>query len=171
MSSLLLPLVYGFFLGGQAMAAEPTLSTPTVEADGTVRIEMMVSSTPAEVRAILEDPVRACKLSPDVATATRGATSGPCTELNVSARAPGSTLDYRSSRCRTATGWRESLVESDAFTRMDSEWTVESTEAGTKVVLRVRTAVTGLPDFLVRSSVTRSVSATATNLLIALGVR
>ncbi len=152
--------------------AQGTMGAPTVDADGSVRVEMLVSCTPAEVQALLADPIRAHSLSPDIASISRGSTSGACTELNISAKAVGgSTMDYRAQRCRTALGWRESLVESSSFTHMDTEWTVESTDAGTRVVLRVRTAVTGLPDFLVRSSVSRGVSTTATNLLIALGVR
>ena len=78
---------------------------------------------------------RMASSSPEVlAFEPEGEPAGGCQVYAVKTKGLWSPLTYRSKRCRTTTGYRDTLIESDAFKTMTSEWTVTAAgEGATKI--------------------------------------
>lgn len=153
---------------GSAQAAEPVLNCQTLS-DGSVQVRTVIAAgdaTPEEIRAIVLDPVRCGQLVPDVVRTEVVARRGACEELVTTTRVPGSTLDYRSLRCRTQEGSQESLIESDYMTSFRSEWEVRQVEGGTEVTIRIRTTLNlPVPSAMVRMGLQTSMKTTMLNLI------
>jgi hypothetical protein len=153
------------FLFRVAMAQEPTCTT-TINPDGSVQVQAIVPASEAEIRAVLSDPVRCSSLAPDVVRVQVMASRGNCSEVVTTTRIPGSTMDYRSLRCRTSTGWNDTLIEGDVMEEFQAQWELRAVEGGTEVTFRVRTVLDlPIPSYLVRTGMQSSVKATMLNLI------
>lgn len=152
-----------------ALATEPT-TTPSVSttynSDGSITVQTVLPASEAELRTILQDPVRVAKLAPDVVAARVVAMQGNCTEVLTTTRVPGTTMDYRSLRCATANGWKDTLIEGDMMQEFQAEWSLRAVDGGTEVTFRIRTVLDiPVPTTIVRSGMASSVKATMTNLI------
>ncbi len=124
-----------------ALAGEPRVD---VHADGAVVGRITVPASAADIRLVVDDPVRCGSLSPEVVSLTTAPPQGDCQELFTETRGLFRPLRVRSQRCRTADGWEEALIESDDFSQYASSWSLHEVDGQTEVTLRVRTEV-GLP--------------------------
>ena len=147
-----------FALGSRANEPVADIST-----SATV-LHQYLDATETDVRAILADARTSTELAPEVLN-VQEAPSGSCSLLDVTTRGPGSPMHYRALRCPTAWGWRTSLVSSDDFHSLETEWHVTPTRSGTAVTYRVQGELKKpIPEFLVRRGLERSARATLENL-------
>lgn len=126
-----------------------------------------VPCAPEAVIAWLSDPVRALRLSPDVASASLVSQGGDgCSTLDVEARSPLSLLRYRILRCPTATGYTERLLVGDDFLSNDASWVVVATPTGSHVRLTIAVETNlPVPGALVDRATLRSARATMAHLV------
>ena len=119
---------------GRAGAGEPA---PTVRAvDGGYVASIVVSASPEAVRAVLADAGDLGLRTADVLS-VEVVPRDACVEVHVSTRGLTRPLTYRALRCPTASGYRESLLETGDFKKYESEWRIESFEGGSRVSFRV----------------------------------
>jgi hypothetical protein len=146
-----------------ARSQDPAL---TVDAAGEVRVVVDVAATPAQVLAVLADPVVAGRLPPEVLSVAPR-TRGTCTELGVSVEGPWSPLTYTSLRCPTATGYHYALVKSEDLSAYEAEWSVvASPSGGATVTYRLLTEVNlPVPHRLVQNGVVKSARETIRRLV------
>lgn len=136
-----------------AVATEPRVH---LEPDGTLVGEVVVDASVHAVRALLDDPSFPAGRSPDVLhVESRG--RGDCRDVEIQTRGVFRPLRLLTRRCRTDSGWRESLVESESFTDYEVEWSAVSVDEGTAVTVHSLTQVDlPVPDQAVRSRERRS---------------
>jgi len=109
---------------GAALAAEPQVS---IGDDGLLHGAMVIEAPPEAVLAVLEDAERMAGWSKDVlAFDPVGEPAGGCQVYAGKTRGLWSPLTYKTKRCRTTEGFRDTLVESDSFSVMSSEWKVRA---------------------------------------------
>jgi hypothetical protein len=167
--AFLLALVFGSSL---AFADEPAVScAPT--ADGAVQVQAVVPASEANIRAYLDSAVRCGTLAPGVlkveVVAPRG--SG-CEEIVTTTKVPGSTMDYRSMRCRTSTGYKDTLMDSETMQDFYAVWNLRTVEGGTEVTVKVKTVLDlPVPTYLVNVGLQSSLKATMLNLISAMGAK
>ena len=137
---------------------DPTMS---VDADGTIVTQVNVQATPAQVRAMLADPVATTWLSKEVRSVD-ATPRGACSEVHATvSAAPLADMQYSSLVCPTATGFRQTLLSSPDLSQMSSEWTLSPSAGGTSITYRLHSQINGpLPEAFVRPSVERSALAT-----------
>ena len=132
---------------------EPLLQS---EEDGAVVTRLLVPAPESEVRRVLSDPRAFGRLTPDV-FALDVRPSGPCQELRADTRGLLEPLHFSTLRCPAGTGWRESLVASDSFTRYDAEMQLKPVEGGTRVTYRLAVGIDlPVPQLVVSRNVKRS---------------
>ena len=145
-----------------ALAAEPTIATSS---DGTVVGRVLVDAPEAEVRELLSNPQAVRSMQPEV-RAVQSTPSGSCQVVDVKTDGPLNTLDYKALRCPTTKGWRETLLQSDDFNALETEWRLTPTPNGTQVEYRVRTELDmAVPDALVQRGVQKTVGRTLVELV------
>lgn len=145
--------------------------TATVQPDGSVRVEVILPVEPSAVNRVLQDPVKCGRFTPDVVGVQVVGQRENCMETVTSTRGPGSTIDYRSLRCQTSTGVRDTLVSSESYDIYRSEWKLEAVEGGTRVILTSHVSLSlPIPDFAVRAAMQQSMPVTMMNLVSALGL-
>ncbi|MBW1877529.1 MAG: SRPBCC family protein [Deltaproteobacteria bacterium] len=146
------------------VAAEPEIEV-LEEADGTVRVEVVVAHSVAEVRTLVDDPVTSAALTPEILS-VEVAPGEPCQEITTRSRGLFRPLTYTVQRCPAADGWTEVLLRSDDFDDYWSEWVVRPSEEGTRVTFRIRSDPNlPVPRSLVRKGIRRSATRTVENLL------
>jgi hypothetical protein len=149
-----------------AVAAEPVPPpTVTVQPDGTVICRAFIAANEQEVRAALQDPVKAALMTPDVhsATATK---AGDCVRMKVETRGLWSPLKYTALRCPEKSGWRTTLETSEDFSAMESSWKLVPQEGGTDVELSVKSSPNlAVPKALITKTTQKSVLTTVKALL------
>lgn len=107
-----------------ALGAEPQVA---FQDDGLLHASMTVDAPAEAVLKILEDAARMGRWSKDVlAMDAVGEPAGGCQVYAVKTKGLWNPMTYTQKRCRTAEGYRDQLVESDSFKRVESEWTVVS---------------------------------------------
>jgi hypothetical protein len=107
-------------------------SVTVVENDGMVRASVVVGAPYAEVLAMVRDPSETAAMSPEGTFQVAPAAAG-CFDIEFTARTWLASVWHRSLSCPTSSGMRMSLVESDTFRALSSEWAVRSLSTGTEV--------------------------------------
>lgn len=145
-------------------AAEPEVEVVVAD-DGTVRAEVVVPHTIAEVRAVVDDPEASAGLVPEILSIE--VTPGePCQEVATRSRGLFRPLTYTARRCPTADGWTQVLVRSDDFDDYWSQWTVEPMGEQTRVTFQIRSdPKLPVPRSLVQKGTRESAAHTIENLL------
>jgi len=115
-----------------ASAAEPTKAS-----DGSICMRVIIPASEADIRQQIDTANEANSLVGS-AKITGSEKVGDCERLTY--KTPGliTSLTYTAMRCPTASGWEETLVESDSFTDNRSSWTLRPVEGGTEIDYRVR---------------------------------
>ncbi|TNE84108.1 MAG: hypothetical protein EP330_30810 [Deltaproteobacteria bacterium] len=145
----------GMFLTSSAFAADPVVSS---SADGTVKGSVVLNVSPAEAMAALENPELARTINPDVVALQQLATTGDCTDLDISTRGMWRPLKMKARRCKTATGFHETLLESDDFTVQEATWTVSEHPDGALLEYTLKSEPNlPVPRSLVQDNMRRSV--------------
>lgn len=122
-----------------------------------------VPRSPDQVRAVLADPAWVATTDGGGTVVTVEERGDPCLVMKVVSPSFLKDVVYRVRRCTTPTGYREDLVESDAFETYSVAWDVEPLGAGSTVryTLKMRTRWP-VPQFVVddqaRKGVTRMLS-------------
>jgi len=151
-------LVGGLLACGSARASDAPRAT--IQTDGSVVVTCTVQQTEADVRDVLRDGATASRLSPDVID-VNAAQRGRCEELKVQTRGFLHPFSFRSLRCPTTTGWKETLLTSEDFERVESEWQLSPEAEGTRIVYRIASVVSApIPQSAVVENVKRSATAT-----------
>ncbi|MFZ5480137.1 MAG: SRPBCC family protein [Myxococcota bacterium] len=109
-----------FLFARVALAAEPITMTE------------VLPSPPDAVRAALAEAMAAGPMAPDVLSLEVLA-RGRCDTLRATVGSRWAPMSYVYERCPTATGWREALVQSDAFDAYEITWELLPDAAGTRV--------------------------------------
>lgn len=148
----------------QAHAADPTINT-TNTSDGGVEVQMVIPATEAQVRAALADPVQAGRFTPDVVGVRVVQVQGNCDDVVTTTRVMGATMDYRSMRCHTSNGIKDTLIESSFMESYSTEWSLRTVEGGTEVTLHIRNILNlPVPTAIVRAGMASSMKTTLLNL-------
>ncbi len=160
------PILLGSHLCTKALAggdeARPDIS---YSEDGAVVAALTLPYPESQVRQILADPIGSANLNPDVISVQVESRSR-CDNLFTRTRGLLHSLTFRSRRCPTAKGWSESLVQSEDFLSMESEWAISETPQGTRIVLKVVTVLTfPVPEVLLKRGVLHSVKSMMNNLV------
>lgn len=114
-------LVLGCFLATSAFASEPVVSS---DDQGVVNGSVVVPVSPEAAIEMLKNPELALSINPDVVSLDTLSSSGGCTDLAISTRGMWRPLKMKTRRCRTATGYTETLLESADFSSQEATWTV-----------------------------------------------
>lgn len=148
------PLLAPLLLAAAAHAADVQ-----VLADGAVQGRMTLEADADAVLSLLDDSAALAATSPDVraAQATR---AGACDAVELTVKGLFSPFEVHTRRCRTATGWEETLVRSEVFSAWEAAWDVRDRPGGgSEVTYRVRTELDlPVPAGIVRSRTARSVA-------------
>ena len=146
---------FGMFLASSALAGEPTVSS---DADGTVRGAVVLAMSPDEALSALSDPELARSINPDVVALQRLATTGACTDLDISTRGMWRPLKMKARRCETANGFRETLLESEDFAAQEATWTVTEHPEGALLEYTLKSEPNlPVPRALIQDNMRRSV--------------
>lgn len=132
---------------GRALAGEPPAVLPALDSDGYWSGRMVVPVSVAAVSALVEDPLVAARYSPDI-TSTEYLTRGACDTLRAET---GGTIpvSYDYTRCRTADGWKETLLHSSFLSTYEVRWHFTPVSEGTQVDYGVKIGTHfPTPDFL-----------------------
>jgi hypothetical protein len=130
MSSAGVSVVWLVLFAG-AHAAEPPAISPGLDSDGFWSGSIVVPATPAEVAALVEDPIQSARYSPDIET-TAYVARGVCDTLRAAlSGAIPVTYDYK--RCRTSNGWHETLLSSELLSVYEVKWSFSPAPGGTQV--------------------------------------
>ncbi len=126
------------------LAALLLWATPGLAADAAPRVERVgdgwqatleLPASPDAVRRILAD-ARDLTLRPPDVLSVEVTPRDTCQEIRGRTRGLFRPLTYRTLRCPTATGYRESLLEVGDFKVYDAEWRIEPVEGGSCVTFR-----------------------------------
>lgn len=119
-------------------AAETAHAPPQVHAadDGSVVGRVIVDASPAEVLAVLAQATVVAAWAPAV-TDVRTTPRGRCETMELSMRGWIVPMRVQATRCPTAEGYTQQLVDSNVFTTWSAEWTVRATPHGTEVAYRL----------------------------------
>ncbi len=132
---------------------EPLIQT---EEPGTIVTRLLVPATEAEVRAVLDDPYAFASFTPDVQELDVQ-TRGRCKLLRFRSRGFIDSFQYSTQRCPSATGWVETLLESDDFTRYDADIALEPVVGGTAITYKLSVGIDiPVPDVVISKNVKRS---------------
>jgi hypothetical protein len=146
------------------VADEPEVAVEE-EADGTVRVEVVVPHSVADLRSVVDDPESSAALTPEILS-VEVAPGEPCQEVTRRSKGLFRPLTYTAQRCRTASGWTEELLHSDDFDDYWAEWAFEPSDGETRVTYRVRSDPNlPVPRSLVRKGMRQSAAKTVENLL------
>lgn len=130
-----------------------------VDADGTVVGRMLIEADESDVREAISS-VQRTNVSANVLE-QRFLPDGGCTSIFRKTRGMFSPMEMNTRLCPTATGWRESLVDSSDFSAYESEWVLRPSGAGTELQLRVRSEINlAVPSALVRRGTAQGVRET-----------
>lgn len=135
-----------------------------VHANGAVSAELELDASMDATLAWISSPDRAIADSPEV-IGVQTVADGACQLVAVTAKGFLSPIVYRARRCPTATGWTESLLDSEDLATHEIEWVVEPGPQHTRVRLKVRVLPRiSVPQSFVVRAVKKSVSATLARL-------
>ncbi len=152
----LLCVLAGLSLSAGALAQTPNEPLVQTEEPGTIITRTLVPATEAEVRAILDDPYTFVGFTPDVQSMDVQA-RGRCKQLSFVSRGLFEPLHYSTQRCPSAGGWRETLLESDSFTRYDADIQLLPVAGGTHIIYRLSVGIDlPVPDLVISKNVKRS---------------
>jgi hypothetical protein len=129
-----LGVLAALFIAGVASAGP---SEAVVDREGYVQVQMDVPYSQEEVLAYLSDAGRTMRLGQEI-TEVQTDPDGQCTRMRVTTHGFAQTMHFLARRCPIADGWRSTMLESPDFKRHDIEWRVASTDAGSRVTMRVR---------------------------------
>ncbi len=144
---LLLPLALVLASTGAITAA-----TPAAAGDHSAKIHVWtkhtdqgyivavarVPATAEKIREFISDGERAHNLAPTTIKATKTADDGTCQRMHLKVRGVFSPFEIDTRRCRTAKGFRETMVASDDFDFYDVEWVIEPAGEYSMVSFRAR---------------------------------
>lgn len=116
-------------------------SSPAVSDDGTIEVTVLAPGSIAEVRQALEDPLTRARLFPSVHDARVIARNGACVDLRMTTDGVSEPFVYDMRSCRTAQGWKDSLLSSTDLDSLDATWQLHSTDAGVEVKYRLKVAL------------------------------
>jgi hypothetical protein len=151
-----------FTLAHSTTATAQTPDEPLVQSEepGTIVTRLLVPAPEHEVRALLEDPEAFARFTPDVEGLEVQA-RGRCKLLMFDSRGLFDTLHYSTLRCPSERGWRETLFESEDFTRYDADMQLESVPGGTNIIYRLSVGLDlPVPDIVISRNVKRSAKLT-----------
>jgi carbon monoxide dehydrogenase subunit G len=139
-----------------AIAQTPDEPLVQTEEPGTIVTRLLVPAPVHEVQAILDDPYTFVAFTPDVQSMDVQ-TRGRCKLLRFQSRGLFESLHYSTQRCPSASGWRETLLESDSFTRYDADIALLPEGDGTQIVYRLSVGIDlPVPDVVISKNVKRS---------------
>lgn len=141
-----------------------------VQPDHSVVGTVEVSRPAAEVRGRLADPAWIAAADGGGTTVTVESRAGDCLTMQSVTPSIIKTIRYRVSRCTTPTGFREELVDSDAFEAYAVEWAVtESAPGAARIRYTIRTDTTLMvPQFVVDQQTQKGVQRMLDHLAAAL---
>jgi hypothetical protein len=148
------------------LAAPATPSAPVVQADSSVRTDVVIAATPATIRAVIADPRVAARLSDHIVRVDVLGKDGACDLVEVTCKGLASTLAYTVRRCPTPDGFTEALVRSDDFDAQRTEWHLQAVPGGTLVTFEVASEPrVPLPKRVIQAVVESSAVETLENLV------
>jgi len=149
-------LALGSLSPGVAAAQTPDEPLVQTEEAGILVTRLLVPAPAAEVRRFLDDPRAFNGLTPDVLSLDIRP-SGACQELRSDTRGMLEPLHLATLRCPASGGWRETLIESESFTKYDAQMEIHPVAGGTQVVYRLAVGIDlPLPRLVISSNVRRS---------------
>jgi hypothetical protein len=143
---------------GSAISQAQTPDEPLVQREepGTIITRLLVPASAEEVRAVLNDPVTFGGFTPDVQS-MRVEPRGRCKLLSFDTRGLLEPMRYSTLRCPSDLGWRETLFQSDDFTRYDADIALEPAPEGTLITYKLSVGLDlPVPDVVISRNVKRS---------------
>jgi hypothetical protein len=141
-------------------------SEPVVQADSSIRTDVLIAASAADVRAVLADPRVAAQLSDGVVSVKVVGKEGPCDVVETTCKGITSPLVYTVRRCPTAGGFTETLLHSEDFDAQRTEWHLQSVSGGTLVTIEIQSQPrVPLPKRVVQAIVESSAVETLENLV------
>ncbi len=139
-----------------AWAQTPDQPLVQTEEPGTIVTHLLIPASEEQVRAVLDDPHTFGSFTPDVQRMTVHP-RGRCKLLRFDTRGLLEPLQYSTLRCPSGSGWSETLLESDSFTRYDADIQLLPVVGGTHVIYRLSVGIDlPVPDMLIDKNVKRS---------------
>ncbi len=133
----------------------------TVDEDGWVVVSATLPHSKERVDAFLGEPVRTMTLGDGVRQVKTEPMANGCTKMHVVNNGFTRTLSYVAERCPVPGGWYSAMVSSEDFEQHHIKWTTASGGTTTLVTIRVKVSLKApIPDFLVRSTVTKGLTQT-----------
>lgn len=152
----LLCVLAALSFGASSHAQTPDEPLVQTEEPGTIITHLLVPATQAEVLAILDDPYTFGGFTPDLQSMDVEV-RGRCKLLSFESRGLFEPLRYSTQRCPWGTGWRETLLESDSFTRYDADIQLLPVVGGTRIIYRLSVGLDlPVPDVVISKNVKRS---------------
>jgi hypothetical protein len=146
-------------------------TTATVDAQGWTVVSATLPHTKEHVDAFLSAPTKTMKLGDGVRDVQSEPMDNGCTKLHVTNNGFAKTLSYASMRCPIEGGWHSKMISSDDFEQHDIQWVATPDGATTVVSIRVKVSLKApIPDFLIRSIVTKGLTQTLTRLDMKLSI-
>jgi hypothetical protein len=139
-------------------SAAQTPEEPLVQSEepGTIITRLLVPAPVGQVQAVLDDPHLFAAFTPDVQELVVQA-RGRCKLLTFRSRGFIEPFRYSTQRCPSASGWRETLLESDSFTRYDADIALEPSAEGTHIIYKLSVGLDiPVPDIVISKNVKRS---------------
>lgn len=127
--------------------ADPALGVPSAPyfgSDGTVGVTVVTSAELHKVEAALSDPAARLRMVPNVVKVDELGRYNGCVDLRVTTNGLGSTYVYDTRSCRTADGWRETMIRSEDLDDVTTTWVLHKVAQGVEIRYESR-VVTGIP--------------------------
>jgi len=139
----------------------PAAAAPAVvevRADHSVVGTLTLPVTPERARERLADPVWIASIDGGGTTITVESRAGECLTMESVSPSVVKTVRYRVQRCKTATGFEETLVASDTFEAYRVQWTVEPSPGGALLRYEIATRTSLMvPQWLIDQQTQRGV--------------
>jgi hypothetical protein len=151
---------FAFWHLSVAQAQTPDEPLVQREEPGIIITSLLVPASAEEVRAVLDDPVTFSGFTPDVLS-MRVEPRGRCKLLSFQSRGLLEPMRYSTLRCPSDLGWRETLFQSDDFTRYDADIALEDAPGGTLITYKLSVGLDlPVPDVVISRNVKRSAKLT-----------
>lgn len=136
----------------------------TVE-QGWVVVTATLPHPKERVDTFLSQPATTMKLGDGVREVRIEPLEDGCTRMHVTNNGFAKTLSYTSMRCPIPGGWHSKMVASEDFEEHDIQWVATPDGVNTSVSIRVKVSLKApIPDFVVRSVVTKGLTQTLSRL-------
>jgi hypothetical protein len=132
----------------------------TVE-QGWVVVSATLPHSKEQVDSFLSGSAKTMKLGDGVREVRTESLDNGCTKMHVTNNGFAKTLSYTSMRCPIPGGWHSKMVSSEDFEEHDIQWVAIPDGANTSLSIRVKVSLKApIPDFVVRSIVTKGLTQT-----------